>query len=191
MKLEFYNANLQYIDYLKKYETSQRGKTCVPNVQYASNNKFFYGAVLQVKGVNYFVPVSHQIHRKQDDLLIKIKSKSKPIVGTLRFAYMIPIPSEMLSLLRRDEIPDRNRQELVRKELAFCRKNKDKIEKMAKSAYSRIISKCSRELSENSCDFVLLERAYILFCKEHGIQVPKELQQAHPEMLLDAERAIV
>lgn len=42
MKVEFYNANPEYIDYLKKYETSLRGKTCVPNVQYASkNNKFF------------------------------------------------------------------------------------------------------------------------------------------------------
>lgn len=98
---------------------------------------------------------------------------------------MIPIPSEMLSLFRRDAIPDHTRQELVRKELAFCRKSKDKIEKMAKSAYSRITSKSSKELSENSCDFSLLEQAYILFCKERGIQIPHELQEAHPEMYQD------
>ena len=44
MKIAFYNVDLEYIDYLKQYETSVRGFTRVPNVNYRSgNNKFFYG----------------------------------------------------------------------------------------------------------------------------------------------------
>ena len=59
MKICFYNVDLSYIDYLKKYESEKKGYTRVPNVQYKSgNNKFFYGAVLEIEGINYFVPIS-------------------------------------------------------------------------------------------------------------------------------------
>ncbi len=43
MKICFYNVDLSYIDYLKKYESEKKGYTRVPNVQYKSgNNKFFW-----------------------------------------------------------------------------------------------------------------------------------------------------
>lgn len=38
MKIAFYNVDLEYIDYLKQYETSVRGFTRVPNVNYRSGN---------------------------------------------------------------------------------------------------------------------------------------------------------
>lgn len=44
MKIAFYNVDLEYIDYLKQYETSVRGFTRVPNVNYRSgNNEFSMG----------------------------------------------------------------------------------------------------------------------------------------------------
>ena len=59
MKIAFYNVDLEYIDYLKQYETSVRGFTRVPNVNYRSgNNKFFYGTVLNINRIDYFVPIS-------------------------------------------------------------------------------------------------------------------------------------
>lgn len=177
MKVDFYNVDLEYIAFLKAFEQAARGFTRVPNVRYQSgNNKFFYGAVLSVNGFSYFVPISHHIHNKQDDLLIVVKDKRKPIVGTLRFAYMLPMPKEALSILVRDEIPNIDRREKVRKELAFCRRNKDKIEKMAHAAYTRITAHASADLMHNSCDFKLLEQACLAYCQQHRYEMPSPAQ---------------
>ena len=161
MKLCFYNVDLSYIDYLKKYETNQKGYTRVPNVQYRSgNNKFFYGAVLNINGINYFVPISSKQHNKQDDLPIRTKDKFKREISTLRFAYMLPIPQSCLTYLDISKESNKTRQESLRKELAFCRRNRDKISKQAEKTYYRIINRVSDKLVQNSCDFKLLEKAY-------------------------------
>ena len=60
-------------DFLKNFETKYRGFTRVPNVNYHSrNNKFFYGAVLTINDIDYFVPVSSNTRVKQDDILIVV-----------------------------------------------------------------------------------------------------------------------
>lgn len=178
MKINFYNVDLKYIEFLKKYETEHRGFTRVPNVNYHSNNnKFFYGAVLDVNGINYFVPVSSKTNPKQDDMVINIKDKKKTNYGTLRFAYMIPIPNKCLSLLIRDKLDNPVQSERIRKELAFCRKNKDKIEKQAQLTYERIINKVSEALAHNSCDFKLLEQAYIDYCIINNLECSQAAKQ--------------
>ena len=133
------------------------------------NNKFFYGTVLRINGMDYFVPISSKSHNKQDDMPIKSKDKIKKEHATLRFAYMIPVPHCCLNMLNISEINDYTRKERIRKELAFCRKRKDKIEKQAASTYQRIISKVSIELLHNSCDFKLLEDAYIQYSRENNL----------------------
>ena len=95
----------------------------------------FYGAVLKINDINFFVPVSSKLHYKQDDMLIKGKDKKSPYLGTLRFRYMIPVPTNCLSLLVRDDLSSAIQGERVRKELAFCRKNKDKISDQVKATY--------------------------------------------------------
>ena len=93
------------------------------------NNKFFYGTVLRINGMDYFVPISSKSHNKQDDMPIKSKDTIKKEYATLRFAYMISVPNCCLNMLNISEINDYTRKERIRKELAFCRKRKDKIEK--------------------------------------------------------------
>lgn len=172
MDINFYNVDLEYIEFIKKYETQHRGFTRVPNVNYHSgNNKFFYGTVLNVNGINYFVPVSSKKHSKQDDLLIRAKNRNDLVYGTLRFAYMLPIPKECLTLLVRDKFNDAQMALKVKNELAFCRRNKDKIERQAKCTYERIINKRSESLVHNSCDFKLLEQAYTEYCLKHNIEL--------------------
>ena len=159
--MNFYRVDLEYIDFLKNYEIKNRGFTRVPNVNYHSrNNKFFYGAVLTINGIDYFVPISSNTRVKQDDILIVVKDKRDPNYGTLRFAYMLPIPKACLHILIRDELNNPVQAERVRKELAFCRKNRDKILRQAERTYDRIISNVSESLSHNSCGFLLLEKAY-------------------------------
>ncbi len=105
MKINFYYINEDYLDLLRQSEIKSRGFTCVPNTQYHSGRtKFFYGAVLEVNSIKYFVPVSSKAHFKQDDMLIKIKDKKNPIAGTLRFRYMLPVPNSCIKLLIRDEL---------------------------------------------------------------------------------------
>ena len=165
--MNFYRVDLEYIDFLKNYEIKNRGFTRVPNVNYHSrNNKFFYGAVLTINGIDYFVPVSSNTRVKQDDILIVVKDKRDPNYGTLRFAYMLPIPKACLHILIRDELNNPVQAERIRKELAFCRKNRDKILRQAKRTYDRIISNVSESLSHNSCDFSLLEKAYHEYLSE-------------------------
>ena len=161
MKVCFYNVDVTYIEFLKKYENERKGYTRVPNVQYKSgNNKFFYGTVLNIEGINYFVPISSKQHNKQDDLPIRTKDKYKKELSTLRFAYMIPIPNSCLSYLNINSETNKTRQETLRKELAFCRRNRDKIFRQAKKTYDRVVNKVSVELTRNACDFKLLEQAY-------------------------------
>lgn len=167
MDMNFYRVDLEYIDFLKNFETKYRGFTRIPNVNYHSrNNKFFYGAVLTINDIDYFVPVSSNTRVKQDDILIVVKDKRDPNYGTLRFAYMLPIPKACLHILIRDELNDAVQAERIRKELAFCRKNRDKILRQARRTYDRIISNVSESLSHNSCDFLLLEKAYHEYLSE-------------------------
>ena len=58
MKINFYNVDKQYIEFLKNFEIQHRGFTCVPNIQYTNNDKFVYGTVLEISNIKYYVPVS-------------------------------------------------------------------------------------------------------------------------------------
>ena len=56
--MDFYRINEEYNQYLQKYEKENRGVTKVPNIRYTDRNKFAFGAVMQVHGMNYYVSVS-------------------------------------------------------------------------------------------------------------------------------------
>ena len=89
---------------------------------------------------------------------------------------MIPIPNSCVSTLIIDDIKDENRKIRISKELAFCRRSKNKIEKQAEKTYHRIVDKVNDKLVHNSCDFKLLEQAYIKYCLDNGLELPKDLQ---------------
>ena len=55
----------------------------------------------------------------------------------------------------------------------ICNKYRDKIKKQAQNTYYRITNKVNDRLVHNSCDFKLLEQAYIDFCNEHNIPIDK------------------
>lgn len=44
--MDFYRINEEYNRYLQTYEKEKRGITKVPNIRYATRNKFAFGAVL-------------------------------------------------------------------------------------------------------------------------------------------------
>ena len=96
-KLNFYIADLEYVEYLKKSEQTKRGFSRVPNMDYDDNHKmkFLCGIVLQVNNMNYYVPVSSYKNQKPDNFLIK--SDNGKVVSSLRFNYMFPVPEAVIS----------------------------------------------------------------------------------------------
>ena len=155
----FYYVDGNYIEYLKEREIQSRGFTCVPNVHYWSTDKFVFGAVLEINDIPYFVPISSYSRNQQDLILMKDK-KDGHVLGSLRFNYMIPVPYELLYKLDINALPTINNRIHTSKELAFCRRNRDKIYRSAMKTYSRVINAKDRELLKNSCDFKTLEQAY-------------------------------
>ena len=162
IKIQFYYVNDEYIEYLKNRELEKRNFTCVPNVEYSNRKKFLYGSVLQINSINYFVPISSRIGKNpQYNLDIKTDDKKNRVKGTLRFPYMIPVPSECLIKLDIKDISNKNEKARISKELAFCRRNKDKIEAYAQNTYYDVINKRNNKLVRNSCDFKYLEASYL------------------------------
>lgn len=174
MDLYFYRIKEDYINFLKQSETNGRGFTCVPNVKYWNTTKFTFGSVLDIDGKQYFVPVSSYNKPQQD--LILIKDKKNQILGSLRFAYMIPVPKSCLTKLDINAEKTEYARVHISKELAFCRRNREKIQKQAQKTYYRVIENVDKTLTRNSCDFKLLEQAYIAYCRLHNIELPKILQ---------------
>lgn len=162
MDIDFYYVDSHYIDFLKNYEHTHRGFTCVPNTQYSLHQKFVFGAVLQMHGMNYFVPVSSQIKMSVNNIVIRIPSKKKLVsVASLRFSYMIPVPNRCLVKINiNNDIDDYSRKQLMRAELAFCRRNIHKITQQAEKTYNALITSSKQKVLKNACDFKLLERAY-------------------------------
>lgn len=179
-KICFYYVDSAYIDYLKHFEIKHRGFSCVPNIEYATNEKFFYGTVLIVDGISYYVPVSSQKKGKQDDVLITDKKGN--VRSSLRFNFMIPVPSKLLNKLQLKGNFTDNQSILIKNELAFCRRNIDKINRQAKITYERVVGKVNEKLIHNSCDFKLLEKAYITYCHDNNLDIPNELAVRYNEI---------
>ena len=169
MNIYFYYINSSYIDYLKEFEKRNNNYTCIPNIEYKTTNKFMFGSVLDIDGLNYFVPVSSYNKPKEDVILIRDKKEKSKILGSLRFAYMIPVPAKCLIKLDISKISNEYSKVHISKELAFCRRERDKIFKQAQKTYYRVVNKANPQLVKNSCDFKLLEEAYKCYCRENNI----------------------
>ncbi|MCM1579691.1 MAG: type III toxin-antitoxin system ToxN/AbiQ family toxin [Ruminococcus sp.] len=174
MEIYFYYIKNEYIEYLKKIEKSREGYTCVPNVGYRTSDKFMFGAVMEINGMKYYVPVSSYSKNMQDVILIRDKKDKTKILGSLRFAYMIPVPRPCLVRLDPNTVKNQRSKIHITKELAFCRRERDKIFKQARNTYYRVTTKANPLLVKNSCDFKTLEQAYMEYCRENNIPVALE-----------------
>lgn len=178
--LEFYYIDESYIKYLKNAELEARGFTCVPNVHYWNTDKFFFGTVLQIDKNCYFVPVTSYAKKQEDAFLLR--DKQNKVLGSLRFNYMIPVPKECLMKVDINSLPTEYNKVHTSKELACCRRNRERIFKRAEKTYERVISGLHSELLKNSCDFKLLEQKcqeYIQTHQQEQLQIlPNELPSA-------------
>ncbi len=165
MELSLYYVNKKYINYIQAVEKDSRGFTHVPNMEYPNREqKFVCGVVLDIRGFQYYVPVTSYSEQKKDNILINItKDKIKPIKGSLRFNYMFPVPNECVTELIIGDEPDIKRRMLLNKEFEFIVNNKARILNKAKQTYSKVVNKVNEYTVNNSCDFKLLEDACIRY----------------------------
>lgn len=138
----------------------KREITKVPNIRYADQNKFAFGAVLQVHGINYYVSVSSFDKKQEANILIRIPGDKKEVKGSLRFNYMIPVPKECIERLVIKDIKDEKYRLLLNKEYKFCIDNFDRIQKKANKIYEMVIENRKQKSTDNSCAFSILEQGY-------------------------------
>lgn len=158
--MDFYHINEEYNRFLQKYEKEKRGVTKVPNVCYADHNKFAFGAVLQVHGINYYVAVSSFDKKQEANILIRVPEDEKEVKGSLRFNYMVPVPDECIKKLIIKDIEDEKYRLLLNKEYRFCKENEERIQKKAKKIYAMVTTNRKQILTDNSCAFHILEDGY-------------------------------
>ena len=148
--LNFYDVKEPYAAYLRKFERR------IPNIHYASNNKFVCGIVLSIHGCNYFAPISSNTAKQRTSLLI-LDERGKAI-SSIKFSFMFPIPET--EVVRKDFAAIRAENphyaDVLTKEYQFCRKNEERILQKAQQVYA-IGCNRSHWLAENCCDFLMLE----------------------------------
>lgn len=84
----------------------------------------------------------------------------KEIKGSLRFNYMIPVPDVCMERLVIKNVEDEKYRLLLNKEYQFCCDNADRIQRKAQKIYQMVIENRKQILTDNSCDFKILEEAY-------------------------------
>jgi len=157
-KLNFYIVDADYVLHLQKAEQNKRGLTRVPNMVYSEKykQKFLCGIVLQVNGVDYYVPVTSYKQQKPDNFLIV--ADNGQIVSSLRFNYMFPVPKGLVTIRVIKDEQDRAYRALLAQELRYCIKNQADIQRLAERTYKRVLLGKDLGLVANSCDFLLLEQ---------------------------------
>lgn len=158
--MDFYRINEEYNKFLQSYEKEKRGVTKVPNIRYTDRNKFAFGAVMQVNGMNYYVSVSSFDKKQEANILIRVPGDEKEVKGSLRFNYMIPVPDECIEKLVIKEIEDEKYRSLLNKEYKFCMDNAERIQKKADKIYEMVTTNRKQILTDNSCAFRVLEEGY-------------------------------
>ena len=165
--MDFYRVDEKYNVFLQKYEKEHRGVTKVPNIHYSDRNKFSFGAVLDVNGMKYYVSVSSFNKKQEANILIRIAGDHEEVKGSLRFNYMIPVPDECITRLVIKDEKDEAYRNLLNKEYRFCIDNEEKITKKANKIYEMVVKNKKQQLTDNSCDFKLLEEAYHEYKNKH------------------------
>ena len=161
--MDFYRINEEYNKFLQRYEKEKRGVTKVPNIRYTDRNKFAFGAVMQVNGMNYYVSVSSFDKKQEANILIRVPGDEKEVKGSLRFNYMVPVPDECIEKLVIKDVEDEKYRLLLNKEYQFCMNNAERIQKKANKIYEMVTTNRKQILTDNSCAFHILEDG----CREY------------------------
>lgn len=169
-KLRWYIADKDYVNFLKQFDDK------VENVNYGEKLKPYIGILINIKGFDYYVPISsakdkhYRIKEGMD--FIKVKQKDK-IIGVLNLNNMIPISNDYVKILKYKDIEEYrkfidNKEKvlyisLLSLELKLINGKVKKIKKNALKLYNEKIYNPKSNISKRCCNFKLLEEKSKLF----------------------------
>ena len=120
---------------------------------------------MEVNGINYYVSVSSFSKKQEAHILIRVPGDEKEVKGSLRFNYMVPVPDECIEKLIIKDVQDEKYRMLLNKEYRFCVNNAQRIQKKANKIYEMVTENRKQILTDNSCDFRILEEGYREYIK--------------------------
>jgi len=153
-QLNFYEVSADYISYLLRFDSK------VPRVDYSATSKrdkFLCGIVLSVNGHDYFAPITSFTTPQRTNMIIK--NEENKAISSIRFSFMIPVPSNVIAIKIIKDEPSPKYRRLLDLELRFCRENSKTINRLAKFVYSTVVESKDPIMVKNCCDFKKLETA--------------------------------
>ena len=173
-KLDFYEVNIDYVKYLKQFDSR------IPDVVYQNRNKFVCGTLFKINGLNFFAPVSSFNIKQNSNYVIEVGNVP---VGSVRYSFMFPVPDSEIKQKVINNESDYQYRFLLRQELKYCNKNREVIQSKAKAIYHKALDK-NTTYHKFCCDFQLLEEK----CKEWIYD--KTIVKHEKECLLDLQNKI-
>ena len=158
-KIKFYQIDIAYIDYLAQYAPHLfHNKNAVQQ-----NERKYIGVLLNIKGMEYFAPLSsfkskHKTMRETIDF-IKIKD-----YAVLNLNNMLPVPVGLATYVDFSKEQDTRYRSLLLAEYRFIKTIQGKILKNANVIYThKLKNGNSTGLAKRCNDFLALEEA----CKRY------------------------
>lgn len=153
--LDFYDVDLDYINFLKQYDTQ------IPNISYTSHNKFVCGIVLNVNGIKYYAPISSNTVPQRTNFLIY---DNKRPISSIKFCFMFPAKEDVIQKKDISAIrtTDPAYADLLQMEYSYCVSHEQNILQKAEQVY-QIGTNPSHKLFYTCCDFKKLEEIYESF----------------------------
>ena len=171
-ELRLYTISDLYIQFLNRHD-----KRVSSNKE--DNRRFerkYLGTVLNVDGIDYFVPLAspkdsdyyldsngNKVVRKSIIPILRILHKERNgdvnFLGTLRFSNMLPVLESEICLYDFLSESDLQYKDMVLKQWAFIRQNKNRIYKHARTIYGQKVN-IDEDIGylKNTVDFKLLEQ---------------------------------
>lgn len=150
--LDFYDVTPSYLDYLRSIDKK------VPQNNYASHKKFMCGVFVMLNGQSYLIPVSSSYGKPREFRIITFdRNGGQMTLAALKYSFMIPVPYQYMTKRIIAKEQDRDYKALLRKEIAYIKRNEKTIRSEAQKVYEDVTDPNS-QIKKYCCDFEKLER---------------------------------
>ncbi|MEC4273404.1 type III toxin-antitoxin system ToxN/AbiQ family toxin [Adlercreutzia sp. R25] len=153
--IAFFTVDEAYVDYLRTVEPRLFGNARPGQ----GHSRKYLGIIFQVKGMNYFAPLSSfkSKHRKMKNSLDFIKIGEYAVVN---LNCMFPAPDAVVSRVDFSQEKDGRYRSLLLAEYRIVKRSQEKIRKNAENLYRHKVEfGNSTKLAARCNDFVALEKA--------------------------------
>ena len=157
-KLVVYDVDNNYRNYLRKYE---------PKVSMKEERRF-YGILVTNNGIDYCIPFTCKIKRRNSKLTVNIRNKGK-VIAQLLINNMIPVKEKVISIV---DVKNDKQREYLNNEIIYLRKEAivneilEKTEKVLKILEDKTHHDY-RFFKGICCDYQLLEQKCQEYIKIH------------------------